>query len=103
MIITPSHTPRRATSVEPDAGDTPLTSADILRLYEKLNAIEKETEKDITLATATAMLASSAADRRGRTMNKSVSVTAASDGNGIDLRSKRLLLVISDMHHHLGT
>ena len=82
MIITPSHTPRRAASVESEAGDTPLTSADILRLYEKLNAIERETEKDITLATATAMLASSAADRRGRTMARSSTVTAGADING---------------------
>jgi len=87
MIITPSHTPRRAASVEPDAGDTPLTSADILRLYEKLNAIERETEKDITLATATAMLASSAADRRGRTMAKSSSAASGSDVNGGEARS----------------
>jgi len=84
MIITPSHTPRRAASVEPDAGDTPLTSADILRLYEKLNAIERETQKDITLATATAMLASSAADRSGRTITKSASATSGSDMNGGD-------------------
>ena len=87
MIITPSHTPRRAASVEPDAGDTPLTSADILRLYEKLNAIERETEKDITLATATAMLASSAADRRGRTMAKSSSAASGTDNNGSEARS----------------
>ena len=88
MIITPSHTPRRAASVEPDAGDTPLTSADILRLYEKLNAIERETEKDITLATATAMLASSAADRRTRPMAKSASAAAGgTDTNGEDSRT----------------
>jgi len=64
VVITPSHTPWRAASVEPD--DTPLTSADILRLYEKLNVIE-ETKKNI-ITWATAMLASTAADRRGRTM-----------------------------------
>lgn len=33
------------------------------------------------------MLASSAADRRGRSMNKSVSVTSGAVGNGADLRS----------------
>ena len=75
MIITPSHAPRRVASVEPD--DTALTSVDILRLHEKLNAIEKETEKDITLATATR--ASTADDRRGRTMTTSALV--ASDTN----------------------
>ena len=87
MIITPSHTPRRAASVESESGDTPLTSADILRLYEKLNAIERETEKDITLATATAMLASSAADRRGKTMTKSSTAAAGPDINGGDSSS----------------
>ena len=84
MIITPSHTPRRAASVDPETGDTPLTSADILRLYEKLNAIERDTQKDITLATATAMLA---ADRRGRTMSKSASAAAGADTDGGSSRS----------------
>jgi len=53
--------------------DSPLTSSDILRLYEKLNAIERETRKDITLATASAVLA---ADRRGRSMTRSTSSAA---------------------------
>ena len=76
MIITPSHTPRRAASVDPDS-DTPLTSADILRLYEKLNAIERETERDVALAAATAVLA---ADRRGK-------AAAGADDNGASSRT----------------
>jgi chromosome segregation ATPase len=87
MIITPSQTPtRRAASVEPEIGEQPLTSADILRLYEKLNAIERETESDILLAAlgVTSPLGlqsstmSTAADRRGRTMVKSISATGSS-------------------------
>lgn len=103
MIITPSHTPRRAASVESEPGDTPLTSADILHLYEKLNAIEKETAKDITLATATAMLASSAADRRGRTMTKSMTVSAGSDMNGTDGRPSTHVAQASSDSHASGT
>ena len=103
MIITPSHTPRRAASVEPDAADTPLTSADILRLYEKLNAIERDTEKDITLATATAMLASSAADRRERMMTKSASAASGASINGGDSRASSHVVQPSSDSQMSGT
>lgn len=71
MIITPSHTPRRADSVEPDQ---PMTSDEIARLYERLNAIERETATDLSFAASalggTAAAAAAADQSRGRTLTK---------------------------------
>jgi hypothetical protein len=79
MIITPSHTPRRSASVEPEGGDTSaMTSADIQRLYERLNAIERETATDLSFAASAlggldTSSSTSGEDRRGRTMTRSAS------------------------------
>lgn len=84
MIITPSHTPRREQSIDRGGGDL-LTSDEIQRLYEKLDAIGLQNASDV-IATG----GGGGGDvRRKVTMVKSASIDAVEGGYSLITPAER--------------